>query len=254
MRHLRMAMAAGLLPRRVMVLMLVVVGWLSVISAARGGYPPPGGWPWERRPKIHGYDDKPPATLPPENVTRRPTKYTVTITVVPQPAEAPKEKTDLAEVMAYVPENAKVWFNGQATKQGGVLRRYEPPRLQAGKKYIYEVRLVWFEDGQWVHETKEVPISAGSMTCFYLSKPSAIKAAVAELPPEDRKLAEQQRFCAVLTDNPLGAMGKPPKVILKGQPVFVCCEDCAARARKEPDKTLANLKELKAKSDKTPPK
>jgi uncharacterized protein (TIGR03000 family) len=237
-----------------MVLILAVTGLPTAIPTASAGEPPRGGWPWERRPKIHGYDEHPPATPPPAKVTRPPARYTITITVLPQMAETPKEKTDLSEVMAYVPENAKVWFNGQATKQGGVMRRYEPPRLQAGKKYTYDVRIVWYEDGQWVSETKVVPISAGSITCFYLSKPSAITAALAELPPEDRKLAEQQRFCAVLPDNPLGAMGKPPKVILKGNPVFVCCEDCAALARKEPDRTLAKLKELKAKNVRTPSK
>jgi uncharacterized protein (TIGR03000 family) len=169
-------------------------------------------------------------------------------------AEAPREKADLAMVMAYVPENALLWFNGEPTKQRGVLREFESPPLEAGKKYTYQVRLVWFEEGHWVSETKELPVSAGEMTCLFLTKPSAIAAALAELPEEDRKLATEQRVCVVQSQTPLGAMGPPLKMTLKGQPVFLCCEDCAEKARKDPDKTLAKLKELKAKNVGAPPK
>lgn len=207
-----------------------------------------------RRPKIYGYDEHPPATPPPAKVTRPPARYTITITVSLQMAEAAKGPTDTAVVMAYVPENALIWFDGEPTKQRGVLREYESPSLQAGKKYTYHARLVWFEDGHWVSETREVPVSVGEMTCLYLTKPSVMAAVLAELPPEDRKPAQEQRFCAVKPETPLGAMGPPPKVMLKGQPVFLCCEDCAEKARKEPDKTLAKVKELKARSARTPPK
>lgn len=236
-------------------LILVVVGLLpGSLAVAGSSEPPPGGWPWQRRPKIHGYDERQPATPPPPKVTRPPVRYTITITVSPQMAEVPREKADIATVMAYVPENAQIWFDGEPTRQRGVLREYESPPLQAGKKYTYHVRIVWFEDGHWVNETKEVPVSVGEMTCLYLSKPAAITAALAELSAEDRKLATEQQFCAVQPQTSLGAMGPPIKMTLKGQPVFLCCEDCAEKARKDPDKTLAKLKELKAKGAGTPRK
>lgn len=92
------------------------------------------------------------------------------------------------------------------------------------------------------------------MSCVFLSKPSAVPAALAKLPPADRKLAEQQRFCAVHSENQLGAMGVPIKVMVKGQPVFLCCEGCAEKAQANPDETLARVKELKAKNARTPPK
>jgi uncharacterized protein (TIGR03000 family) len=235
-------------------LALLAAGLLPASPAAAGTTEPPGGWPWARRPEIHRYDEHPPTTPPPAKVTQPPARYTITVTLSPQMAETSRENADVAVVMAYVPENARVWFNDELTKQRGVLREYESPPLQAGKKYTYHVRIVWFEDGQWVSETKEVPVSVGEMTCLYLSKPSAIAAALAELSVEDHKLATEQRVCVVQPQTPLGAMGPPIKMTLKGQPVFLCCEDCADKARKDPDKTLTKLKELKAKNAGTPRK
>ena len=74
-----------------------------------------------------------------------------------------------------------------------------------------------------------------------------IKASLDKLSPEDRKLAEAQRFCAVENDNRLGSMGAPFKIMVKEQPVFLCCKGCAKEAQKNPEQTLAKVKELKAK-------
>src|SRR5262249_60772903 len=52
-----------------------------------------------------------------------------------------------------------------------------------------------------------------------------IKASLDKLSPEDRALAEAQKTCPV-TDQPLGSMGVPIKLMLKDQPVFVCCGGC----------------------------
>lgn len=64
---------------------------------------------------------------------------------------------------------------------------------------------------------------------------------LAELSPEDRALAEKQDICPV-TGEKLGSMGKPYKVTVKGQTVFLCCDGCEAKLLKEPDKYLAKLK------------
>ncbi|MBX9582977.1 MAG: hypothetical protein K2X87_21945 [Gemmataceae bacterium] len=73
-----------------------------------------------------------------------------------------------------------------------------------------------------------------------------VAAALAELPPEDRRLAEEQKFCPVMPDTRLGEMGAPIKLEVKGQPVFVCCKGCRKKALADPDKTLAKVAELKA--------
>ena len=75
-----------------------------------------------------------------------------------------------------------------------------------------------------------------------------IQANLAKLSDDDRKLAAAQKWCAVETDHPLGSMGAPIKVMVKDQPVFVCCKGCVRRAQADPDKTLAVVNELKAKA------
>lgn len=74
-----------------------------------------------------------------------------------------------------------------------------------------------------------------------------IKEARATLSPEDRKLVDAQEWCVVMTDNRLGEMGVPFKLLVKDQPVFVCCKGCQRKALADPDKTLAKLEEFKAK-------
>jgi len=68
----------------------------------------------------------------------------------------------------------------------------------------------------------------------------------AELSVEDRALAEKQKVCPVSGER-LGAMGKPVKITVKGQTVFLCCAGCEETIKKDPDKYLAKLKASGAK-------
>ena len=79
-------------------------------------------------------------------------------------------------------------------------------------------------------------------------KEGSIRANLAKLPDKDRKLAEAQKYCAVDTDDRLGAMGVPVKIMIKDQPVFLCCKNCVNEAQKSPEKTLATVKEMQAKA------
>jgi|SRR5215469_10840080 len=81
-------------------------------------------------------------------------------------------------------------------------------------------------------------------TLATVKKLKKVAAALTKLSPEDLKLAEAQRFCAVEEENLLGSMGKPVKLLIEGQPVFLCCAGCQAAAKAEPKKTLAKVKEL----------
>jgi membrane fusion protein, copper/silver efflux system len=72
-----------------------------------------------------------------------------------------------------------------------------------------------------------------------------IEAALAQLSAEDRALAEQQKFCPVLTDNRLGSMGTPVKVMVNNQPVFLCCAGCKAKALKDAKATLERVAQFK---------
>lgn len=71
-----------------------------------------------------------------------------------------------------------------------------------------------------------------------------IKMQMSKLSPEDRKLAEAQFFCAIDPDSPLGSMGPILKVVVKGQPVFLCCKGCEAEAKAHPDETLVKFQQL----------
>lgn len=86
-----------------------------------------------------------------------------------------------------------------------------------------------------------VALAAG---CNSSSK-SPREAALSQLSPEDRKLAEAQGYCAV-TSEPLGDMGPPLKVVLGDKPVWICCQGCQKKAKANPEKTLAHAEELKA--------
>jgi hypothetical protein len=79
-------------------------------------------------------------------------------------------------------------------------------------------------------------------------KEASIRANLAKLPEADRKEAETQKYCAVETDDRLGAMGVPIKITIRNQPVFLCCKGCVDSARKDPEKTLAKVKEMQAKA------
>ena len=63
-----------------------------------------------------------------------------------------------------------------------------------------------------------------------------IREAMAQLPEADRKLAEAQGVCPV-GDGPLGSMGMPYKVTVKGRDVFLCCEGCKEKIEAIPTRT-----------------
>ena len=65
--------------------------------------------------------------------------------------------------------------------------------------------------------------------------------ALSQLSADDRTAALAQKVCPV-SDEPLGSMGKPPKLTVEGQEVFLCCDGCEDRLRKEPATYLAKLK------------
>lgn len=83
-----------------------------------------------------------------------------------------------------------------------------------------------------------------------------IVASLAKLSPEDQKLAMAQKFCPILKNSLLGSMGKPVKIVLEGQPVFLCCKNCEKQARDHVTDTLRTVRDLTAgpaiNSTKTP--
>ncbi len=79
---------------------------------------------------------------------------------------------------------------------------------------------------------------------------ATLAAVLAHLPATDRKLVEAQQFCPILADNKLGSMGQPVKLMIDGQPVFLCCSGCKKAALAQPKETLAKVESLKHKNHK----
>ena len=77
---------------------------------------------------------------------------------------------------------------------------------------------------------------------------SRVQAALAKLSAEDRRLAQEQRFCPIQPNNRLGSMGVPVPVEVKGRRVFLCCKGCKDDALANPDQTLAQVEKLKARA------
>ncbi|MEO8268595.1 MAG: hypothetical protein ABI557_02675 [Aureliella sp.] len=84
------------------------------------------------------------------------------------------------------------------------------------------------------HEAEGIPAGKSDM--------DKMMAALADLPEEDRKSAMKQHFCPV-SGEMLGVMGEPEKIDVKGQTVWICCDDCKDKLLADPDKYLAKLKE-----------
>jgi YHS domain-containing protein len=62
-----------------------------------------------------------------------------------------------------------------------------------------------------------------------------------QLSEADRTAALKQDVCPV-TGEKLGSMGAPPKIVVSGQEVFLCCAGCEEELRKQPEMYLAKLK------------
>jgi hypothetical protein len=95
------------------------------------------------------------------------------------------------------------------------------------------------------------PAAATTTTGAAKSEEDQIKENLAKLSPEDRALAEKQKYCVNQPDERLGGeMGVPIKLMIKGEPVFICCGGCKKDVLKDPDKALAKAKELREKNAK----
>ncbi|MBD3675672.1 MAG: efflux RND transporter periplasmic adaptor subunit [Planctomycetaceae bacterium] len=73
---------------------------------------------------------------------------------------------------------------------------------------------------------------------------ASMLAEIRQLPEGDQKVVHAQMICPI-TEMKLGSMGVPQKVMVKGQPVFICCEGCREGLLEEPDTNLRKLEEYR---------
>jgi hypothetical protein len=67
-----------------------------------------------------------------------------------------------------------------------------------------------------------------------------VSEAFGDLSPTDREAATKQRMCPV-SDQELGSMGTPIKVVVEGRDIFVCCQGCVDELKSNFDKYVAKL-------------
>ncbi|KKL54219.1 hypothetical protein LCGC14_2267620 [marine sediment metagenome] len=66
---------------------------------------------------------------------------------------------------------------------------------------------------------------------------SAVEEAIAELPEADQAATRAQKTCPV-TNQLLGSMGTPYKLTVNDKEVFLCCQQCEAEIKANPEKYL----------------
>jgi uncharacterized protein (TIGR03000 family) len=81
----------------------------------------------------------------------------------PLGAYAPAAPDNAAHVRVVVPADAQVWFDGNATKATGPVRRFDSPALTPGRQYTYDVKARWRgADGKEVTQTRHVDVAANA--------------------------------------------------------------------------------------------
>ena len=121
------------------------------------------------------------------------------------------------------------------------MAKEEPDSLKAPEDYFQGVNQ---NKGSVNGSKKNEPNLANAVSPAGSLDPE-IANALAGLSSEDRSLVDSQRFCAVMTDKLLGSMGTPLKVEVNGQPVFLCCKGCKAKALRDAEATLATVAKLR---------
>jgi hypothetical protein len=95
------------------------------------------------------------------------------------------------------------------------------------------------QESESVHPTTTLPEE---------SEEAIVAKAISELPADEQAAATQQKYCAVQSKQLLGSMGMPYKIMIEGQPVYLCCAGCKGKATRNAEETLARVAELKAKN------
>jgi uncharacterized protein (TIGR03000 family) len=95
---------------------------------------------------------------------------------VATPAVATPPVDNTAHLTVTVPANAKVWFDGTATKSTGTVRSFRSPSLTPGRRYGYTVRARWDDHGHEVTQTQRIQVTAGNtVQVHFPQQPTASK-------------------------------------------------------------------------------
>lgn len=74
----------------------------------------------------------------------------------------PAAPSDRAVLALQVPADAKIWVQGEATKQSGEVRTFVSPPLVPGRVYTYSVKAQWSANGKPIEQSQTVTVKAGN--------------------------------------------------------------------------------------------
>jgi uncharacterized protein (TIGR03000 family) len=109
---------------------------------------------------------------------------------------------DRALLVVRLPAAAKLLVDEVETKQSGAERKFQTPALQAGKKYSYQLKATWQENGEERVVTRKAFVRAGEQTTVDLTKPEPEVAAAA------RSRTFEFTYAATVTDIPAGKVAR----------------------------------------------
>jgi uncharacterized protein (TIGR03000 family) len=82
----------------------------------------------------------------------------------PYAAYRPMEQAvevNAALIRLSVPNDARIWIEGDATSQTGTERTFVSPALTPGREYVYHIRVQWDENGKAAERKRDVTVHAG---------------------------------------------------------------------------------------------
>lgn len=89
-------------------------------------------------------------------------------------APPPASNPNAAIIDVLAPPDARLWFEGQETRQQGPRRFFESPPLRLGERYTYRVKVQWTdEDGRSVERTRTIHVRAGAHITLDLRGPAS---------------------------------------------------------------------------------
>jgi uncharacterized protein (TIGR03000 family) len=168
-------------------------GWGGSSGGSSGGWGSSGGGGSYYMPMDGGVID--PSTLPPGSTippagTVPPAGGAVPPAAVPPaavpPAGTPTSNDGLLAVS--VPEDAKIYVNGQPTTSTGGQRQYVSRNLKDGFNYSYEVRAEVVRDGKTVEQLKKVNVRAGETASLAFDFPADAETSLTVHVPADAKV------------------------------------------------------------------
>jgi uncharacterized protein (TIGR03000 family) len=71
------------------------------------------------------------------------------------------ENQNAVRMNVHVPSDARVFFDGEQTREQGEFRQFVSPALEPNENYTYEIKASWMENGRPVERTRKLQVRAG---------------------------------------------------------------------------------------------